>query len=88
MLELASKSEAAASYIRERWAQTPKFGLILGTGLGNLATQIDSQITIPYSAIPYFPTTTALSHKGRLVCGQLQSVDVVAMQGRFHLYEG
>jgi purine-nucleoside phosphorylase len=62
--------------------------LILGTGLGGLAEQIDQQATISYGDIPHFPTSTAHSHAGRLVCGTLRGTPIVAMEGRFHYYEG
>lgn len=61
---------------------------MLGTGLGSLAEQIEAEATIPYSEIPHFPRSTVESHKGQLVCGQLAGQSVVAMEGRFHLYEG
>jgi purine-nucleoside phosphorylase len=66
----------------------PVVGLILGTGLGDLAELINSAIVIPYADIPGFPGSTALAHKGRLILGELGSIPVVALQGRSHLYEG
>ena len=63
-------------------------GLILGTGLGSLASRIDAEQTIDYDDIPHFAQATALSHTGRLVCGRLAGVPVVAMEGRCHGYEG
>ena len=66
----------------------PKVGLILGTGLGALAEEIVAEATIPYPKIPFFPQSTVLGHKGQLVCGTLAGQSVVAMEGRFHLYEG
>jgi purine-nucleoside phosphorylase len=63
-------------------------GIILGTGLGGLAEHIDVQAAIHYSDIPHFPISTAESHKGRLICGRLAGMPVVAMEGRFHAYEG
>ncbi len=88
MLEVAKQVETAANRIRERVMQEPRVGLILGTGLGKLADTIESPAVIPFSDVPHFPVSTAIGHKGQLVCGQLYGVDVVAMQGRFHLYEG
>ena len=88
MLELYDQIEAAAAAIRAKWSETPHAGIILGTGLGNLAEQIDVAATLDYEDIPHFPTSTATSHRGRLVCGRLEGVPVVAMEGRFHQYEG
>jgi len=88
MLELYDQIEAAAAAIRARWSETPRAGIILGTGLGGLAKQIESPTAIDYEEIPHFPSSTAVSHRGRLVCGQLKGVPVVAMEGRFHQYEG
>lgn len=80
--------QAAVSVIQSRWSGTPRAGMILGTGLGGLAEQIDQQATIPYGEIPGFPVSTAPGHAGRLVCGTLRGVPIVAMEGRFHYYEG
>ena len=66
----------------------PKVGIILGTGLGGLATKIETFAEINYSDIPDFPQSTVAGHKGKLVFGKLGGVNVVAMQGRFHYYEG
>ncbi len=88
MLEIYDQTEAAVAAIRERWNETPQVGIILGTGLGGLAEQIESPVAIDYADIPHFPTSTVVSHSGRLVCGRLQGVPVVAMEGRFHQYEG
>jgi purine-nucleoside phosphorylase len=88
MLELHAQIEAAAAAIRQRWSDTPRAGVILGTGLGNVADEIELPIAIDYSDIPHFPRSTATSHRGRLVCGRLAGVPVVAMEGRFHQYEG
>ena len=79
--------EATAS-VRARWQGAPRVGLILGTGLGALAKEIDAQATIPYPEIPYFPQSTVLGHRGQLVCGTLAGQTVMAMEGRFHVYEG
>jgi len=88
MLELYGQIEEAVAAIRQAWDKTPHAGIILGTGLGNLAEQIEVEATIDYPDIPHFPTSTATSHRGRLVCGQLQGLPVLAMEGRFHQYEG
>jgi len=66
----------------------PQFGIILGTGLGALVKQIDVQYEIDYEKIPNFPVSTVESHKGRLIFGELAGKNIVAMQGRFHYYEG
>src|SRR5437868_6241950 len=80
--------ERAASAVRSRFPRTPDVGIILGTGLGALAREIQTAATIDYPAIPGFPTSTVESHAGRLLCGTLGGKTVVAMQGRFHRYEG
>lgn len=66
----------------------PTFGIILGTGLGSLINDVAVAHTIPYEQIPHFPVSTVESHKGNLILGQLEGVNVVVMQGRFHYYEG
>jgi len=88
MLELYDKIEEAATAIRAAWGVTPRAGIILGTGLGGLAEQIESPQAIDYERIPHFPRSTATSHRGRLVCGTLAGAPIVAMEGRFHQYEG
>jgi purine-nucleoside phosphorylase len=88
MLELYDEIEAAAAAIRAAWKETPHAGVILGTGLGNLASQIDVAATLEYKDIPHFPVSTVTSHRSRLVCGRLEGVPIVAMEGRFHAYEG
>src|SRR6202167_3460605 len=80
--------QEAAGLIRSRWSGAPQVGLVLGTGLGALAREIESEATIPYPEIPYFPRSTVESHRGQMVCGRLAGQSVVAMEGRFHLYEG
>jgi purine-nucleoside phosphorylase len=79
---------AAAERVRERFGRTPDAAIVLGTGLGGLAAEIEVEATIPYSDIPGFPLSTVESHAGRLLCGTLGGRTVVAMQGRFHRYEG
>jgi purine-nucleoside phosphorylase len=88
MLELYDQIEAAAAFIQSKWSEPPHAGIILGTGLGNFAERIEVAATIDYGDIPHFPRSTATSHRGRLVCGRLEGVPVVAMEGRFHQYEG
>jgi purine-nucleoside phosphorylase len=85
----ASRSVAGAvAAIRRHWSGRPQCAIVLGTGLGGLADLIDAEAVIPYRRIPGFPCSTALAHKGQLVCGRLRGVPVVAMQGRCHFYEG
>jgi purine-nucleoside phosphorylase len=88
MLDLFDKINESVSFIRQRWKQTPKAGIILGTGLGPLVNQIKIEAAIDYGEIPNFLRSTALSHRGRLVCGTLNNLPVIAMEGRFHMYEG
>jgi purine-nucleoside phosphorylase len=80
--------DRSAAAIRGRFDARPDVALILGTGLGGLAKEIDIGATIEYPDIPGFPTSTVESHAGRLLCGTLGGKTVVAMQGRFHRYEG
>ena len=88
MQALVGQIQSAVSYIRRFWHGQAKVGMILGTGLGGLTEQIEIQAAIPYGDIPHFPLSTAPSHAGRLVCGLLRGVPIVAMEGRFHYYEG
>jgi len=78
----------AAEVVRARWSVTPAAAIILGTGLGGLAREIDVAATVEYADIPGFPLSTVESHAGRLLCGTLGGRPVIAMQGRFHRYEG
>lgn len=80
--------ERAAAVVRGRLGRTPEIGIILGTGLGGLAARITPEAVIEYPEIPGFPLSTVESHAGRLICGTLGGRAVVAMQGRFHRYEG
>jgi len=80
--------ERAASVVRSRFPDTPVAGIILGTGLGGLASLIAVTETIDYADIPDFPLSTVETHSGRLLCGTLGGKAVIAMQGRFHRYEG
>lgn len=88
MLQLAGQIEAAAAVVREKWSSVPCAGIILGSGLGDLADEIQTESVLDYGEIPHFPDVSAMGHRGRLVCGTLENVPVVAFQGRFHLYEG
>jgi purine-nucleoside phosphorylase len=80
--------QEATERVRARWAGAPRVGIVLGTGLGALAQEIESEAIIAYPDIPHFPRSTVESHKGQLVCGTLAGQGVIAMEGRFHLYEG
>ncbi|MBP6871156.1 MAG: purine-nucleoside phosphorylase [Bacteroidales bacterium] len=82
------KVSEAVDYIRTRTGIIPETGIVLGTGLGNLANEIESPVFIPYDEIPHFPSSTVEGHAGRLIIGGLNGCRVVAMQGRFHFYEG
>ena len=88
MQGLYEKIQDAVGCIRRVWSGVPHAGIILGTGLGSLAQQIEEEASLEYSEIPHFPRSTAISHRGRLVCGRLGGLPVVAMEGRFHYYEG
>jgi len=80
--------QEAKRTIQSRWQGKPRFGIILGTGLGGLTEEIQAEAVFAYEDIPHFPTSTVASHAGRLVCGKLAGKSVVAMEGRFHAYEG
>ncbi|SFM01919.1 purine-nucleoside phosphorylase [Gracilibacillus orientalis] len=78
----------ATTYLKDQIKSQPKIGLILGSGLGMLADEIENPTKIKYEDIPGFPVSTVEGHAGQLVIGNLQGIDVIAMQGRFHYYEG
>ncbi len=78
----------AADFLLKRLPFKAKIGIILGSGLGELGNKIEDPTIIPYSEIPNFAHSTAIGHKGNFICGKLGGVPVVAMQGRFHYYEG
>ena len=86
--QLNSAATDAAKFVRSQFETPVRFGIILGTGAGVVADSIEVDAIIPYSEIPNFPVSTALSHKSQLVCGSLAGHTIVGMQGRFHLYEG
>ncbi len=85
MLERIKES---ADYIRKQVKTVPEAGIILGTGLGGLVREIKTECEIPYNEIPNFPVSTVEGHKGQLIFGELGGKAIVAMQGRFHFYEG
>lgn len=78
----------AADYVRKMTGEAPMVGIVLGSGLGKLAEKIENKIVIPYKTIPGFPISTAIGHKGNYIYGDLGGKKVIAMQGRFHYYEG
>lgn len=83
-----ARAGEAAEYIARKTALRPQIGLVLGSGLGAFADELQERISIPYSSIPHFPTSTAEGHAGNLVVGKIGDVPVAAMQGRVHFYEG
>lgn len=88
MLHLYDQIQEAVAKIRSVWPTAPHAGIILGTGLGNFAENVEVEATLDYSEIPHFPESTATSHRGRLVFGKLRNLPVMVMEGRFHAYEG
>jgi purine-nucleoside phosphorylase len=88
MIDLYEQIQEAKKAIQARWPGRPQVGIILGTGLGGLAEDIEAEARLPYEQIPHFPQSTVESHAGRFVCGRLAGKTVVAMEGRFHFYEG
>ena len=82
------KIQETASWLKQRMSTSPKTAIILGTGLGQLASEITDTYEFPYNEIPNFPVSTVEGHAGKLIFGKLDGVDILAMQGRFHYYEG
>lgn len=85
---MKDRIERAAAFIKQNLPESPKIGLILGSGLGILADEIENPVKLKYEDIPEFPVSTVEGHAGQLVLGTLEGVSVIAMQGRFHFYEG
>jgi len=85
---LLDKINETSKFIKGKVNIIPEIGIILGSGLGTLADEIEDPVKIRYEDIPSFPISTVAGHKGQLVIGKLQGKNVVAMQGRFHYYEG
>lgn len=85
---MLQKIQETANHLKGLLKTNPKVGIILGTGLGELVTQLTDTLEIPYDTIPNFPVSTVEGHSGKLIAGKLGDVDVLAMQGRFHYYEG
>jgi len=88
MLDQYDKITEATAFIRERWSLAPKVSIILGSGLGGISGSLAEAVTIPYDEIPHFARSTAHGHAGQLVCGLLEGIPVVVMEGRMHAYEG
>jgi purine-nucleoside phosphorylase len=85
---LFEKIQSAADAVRARTRVAPRFGVVLGTGLGDLAEAMDIDATVPYADIPHFVSSTTTGHKGNFVIGSLGGQPIVTMQGRLHYYEG
>ena len=85
---LYDQIQQATQFLRSRFSKVPKVGIILGTGLGGIGDDIQDKVTLPYEEIPHFPRSTVETHKGQFICGTLGGKTVLAMEGRFHFYEG
>jgi purine-nucleoside phosphorylase len=85
---MLEKLEETVAFVRQRTASRPTVGVILGSGLGQLVERMEDATAIDYCDVPHFPAPTVAGHAGRMVFGRIGKVDVVAMQGRFHYYEG
>jgi purine-nucleoside phosphorylase len=85
---MLEKIKETANFLKERMHTNPETAIILGTGLGNLANEITEKYEIKYQDIPNFPVSTVEGHSGKLIFGKLGNKDIMAMQGRFHYYEG
>jgi len=88
MADLFTMIQEAKTFIESKTQLKPQYGIILGTGLGRLANSIEAKAVIPYEEIPHFPVSTVEAHAGKLILGTLAGKTVMAMQGRFHFYEG
>ena len=88
MIGMLEKLEETVAFVRQRTASRPTVGVILGSGLGQLVERMEDATAIDYCDVPHFPAPTVAGHAGRMVFGRIGKVDVVAMQGRFHYYEG
>jgi purine-nucleoside phosphorylase len=88
MYIMLEKIQEASDFLSSKTSFGPRIGLITGTGLGDLTKDVEVNVRIPYLEIPHFPTSTTMGHKGTLVFGRMGRQPVVAMEGRFHLYEG
>lgn len=88
MTQLMTQLQETANFIKSKVSETATTAIILGSGLGNLASKIEVDFELPYAAIPHFPVSTVEGHKGRLILGTLNGKKVWVMEGRFHFYEG
>ena len=88
MTNLYDRARAAADYLQSKTAHLPTLGIVLGSGLGDFADQVQDAVAIPYADIPHFPQSTVEGHSGRMVIGTIGGVAVAVMQGRVHAYEG
>lgn len=88
MEQLYEKARESAEFIRSRLAGQPKIAVVLGSGLGNLTADFTDTQEIPYAEIPHFPLSSVAGHKGALLAGKLHGREVLALEGRFHFYEG
>ena len=88
MDELINKLNETVGFIRSKTNLIPHSGIVLGSGLGNVVDEMEVNVSMPYEEIPNFPVSTVVDHSGRLLFGQWKQKSVVAMQGRFHYYEG
>lgn len=86
--EYVQKVKNSARYLEQKFAESPKVGIVLGSGLGDVSKSLEDPVAVPYSEIPDFPESTAPGHKGELVFGKISGQPVVLMNGRFHYYEG
>ena len=88
MTDLYTNARAAADFLHSKTAQRPRIGIILGSGLGDFANQVEDAVAVHYVDIPHFPQSTVEGHSGRMVLGTIAGVPVAVMQGRVHAYEG
>lgn len=88
MSDLIKQIDEAVNFIRQHYSGTLDAGIVLGTGLGGLVNEIDQEVVLTYDKIPHFPLSTVESHEGKLIFGKISGRPVMAMQGRFHYYEG
>ena len=88
MRNFKQKAIETAKYLKDHIKQIPEIGLFTGTGLGETAESLDIALSLEYKDVPHFPVSTVESHTGKLLIGRLEGKQVIAMQGRFHLYEG
>jgi purine-nucleoside phosphorylase len=88
MLDQYDRITEACAFISARWSERPAVGIVLGSGLGGIGERLSDRVSLPYDDVPHFAVSTAHGHAGQLVCGRLEGVPVVVMEGRIHAYEG